>query len=189
VPNGMKHIGTALNMVAHIFYSTWFAFGSFEKGDLFDLPNVVATTNINPENLKNYTSNDQYNVNVKPILDAFKKDNDLKAVSIVLEKHPLKSWIDQVINFDWPKSEDDLEANAEEFLRKELGITAKRTNRLTITTQAKKQIDKLSSINEQMRNNFGVENKFTKLLREVMEELLGAPTPNSSVKELDKGPE
>ena len=92
-------------MAAYAFYSTWFAFGSFEKGELFGLPNVIATTNINPEKLKNYTSNDQFNVNVKPILDAFANENPLKAVSIVLAKHPLKQWIDEVIKFDWPKDE------------------------------------------------------------------------------------
>ncbi|ENN6813239.1 hypothetical protein ACAG41_003048 [Vibrio fluvialis] len=187
VPNGMKDIGTALNMVAHSFYSTWFAFGSFEKGELFDLPNVVATTNINPENLKNYASNDQYNVNVKPIVDASKKDTDLNAVSIVLDKHPLKKWIDEVIKFDW--SEDDLEVKAEEFLRKELGINAKNTTKSTIKTQAKKQIDKLNGIYEQMKTDFGSENKYTKLLKEVFDELHKAPMPNLSGKEQDKDPE
>ncbi|EJG0582198.1 antiviral RADAR system adenosine triphosphatase RdrA [Vibrio aestuarianus] len=187
VPNGMKDIGTALNMVAHSFYSTWFAFGSFEKGELFGLPNVVATTNINPENLKNYASNDQYNVNVKPIVDASKKDTDLNAVSIILDKHPLKKWIDEVIKFDW--SEDDLEVKAEEFLRKELGINAKNTTKSTIKTQAKKQIDKLNGIYEQMKTDFGSENKYTKLLKEVFDELYKAPMPNLSGKEQDKDPE
>ncbi|HDZ8895774.1 TPA: hypothetical protein RUX41_002116 [Aeromonas dhakensis] len=180
VPNGMKHIGTTLNMVAHTFYSTWFAFGSFEKGELFDLPNVIATTNINPENLKNYTSNDQFNVNVKPILDAVEKGGALKAVSIILAKHPLKAWIDEAINLDWPKSEEDLEAKAEEYLRKELGIIAKSTTKTTITTQAKKQKEKLDSIYEQMKANFGVDNKYTRLLKEVSDELHKEPTPNSS---------
>ncbi|WP_288766072.1 antiviral RADAR system adenosine triphosphatase RdrA [uncultured Enterobacter sp.] len=104
-PSFITNIDWALDMAAYAFYSTWFAFGSFEKGELFGLPNVIATTNINPEKLKNYTSNDQFNVNVKPILDAFENENSLKAVSIVLAKHPLKQWIDEVIKFDWPKDE------------------------------------------------------------------------------------
>ncbi|MCG3726952.1 antiviral RADAR system adenosine triphosphatase RdrA [Vibrio cincinnatiensis] len=176
VPNGMKHIGTALNMVAHCFYSTWFAFGSFEKGELFGLPNVVATTNINPENLKNYTNNDQYNVNIRPLLDTLSDDSDLKAVSVVLNNHPLKNWIDEVIKLDWPKSDGDLEAKAQEFLRKELSITAQRINRLTITTQAKKAPNKLSNLYERMQTNFGVDNKFTKLLKEVSDELAKSPS-------------
>ena len=104
-PSFITNIDWALDMAAYAFYSTWFAFGSFEKGELFGLPNVIATTNINPEKLKNYTSNDQFNVNVKPILDAFVNENPLKSVSIVLAKHPLKQWIDEVIKLDWPKDE------------------------------------------------------------------------------------
>ncbi|CAM4177926.1 Uncharacterised protein [Yersinia intermedia] len=180
VPNGMKRIRTALNMVAHSFYATWFAFGSFEKGELFGLPNVIATTNINPENLKNYTSNDQFNVNVKPILEAFDKNNSLRAVSIVLAKHPLKKWIDEVMNLDWPKSEDDLEAKAEKYLREELGIIAKNINKTTIKTQARKQIAKLGSINDYMAANFGGDNKYTKLQKEVFDELRKDPALNSS---------
>ncbi|MCC4788768.1 antiviral RADAR system adenosine triphosphatase RdrA [Vibrio splendidus] len=184
VSNGMKQIGTALNMVAHSFYSTWFAFGSFEKGELFGLPNVVATTNINRENLKNYTSNDQYNVNIKPIMDTFKEETDLNAVSIVLNNHPLKKWIDEVIKFDW--SEDDIEIRAEDFLRKELGINTKNVTKSTIKTQAKKQTDGLHALYEQMKTDFGDENKYTKLLKEVSDELHKVSTPSSSGKEQSK---
>jgi hypothetical protein len=186
-PKGMKDIGKALNMAAHTFYATWFAFGSFEKGELLGLPNVIATTNINPEKLKNYTSNDQFNVNVKPILTAFDEDKSLKAVSIVLAEHPLKKWIDEAINLDWPKSEEDLEARAEKYLREKLGITAKNTNKTTIKTQAKKQIDKLHSMYEHMKASFGVENKYTKRLKEVSDELQTNPTPNSSSQGQSKG--
>lgn len=172
VPNGMKHIGTALNMVAHSFYSTWFAFGSFEKGELFDLPNVIATTNINPENLKNYTSNEQFNINVKPILESFEKDNSLKAVSIVLAEHPLKKWIDEVIKLDWPKPAEDLEVQAEKDLRKKLSITAKTVTVSTIKTRAnKKKTEELSSIYQHMKASFGADNKYTKLLNEAIDEL------------------
>lgn len=100
-PSLINDVAWALNMAAYAFYATWFAFGSFEKGELFGLPNVIATTNINPENLKNYTNNDQFNLNVKPILEASNKNNSLNAVSIVLAEHPLKTWIDEVIKLDW----------------------------------------------------------------------------------------
>ncbi|GGX27731.1 antiviral RADAR system adenosine triphosphatase RdrA [Undibacterium squillarum] len=121
-PNGMKDIGTALNTAAYAFYSTWFAFGSFEKGELFGLENVVATTNIHPENLKNYTGNDQFNINVKPILDAFNRNSSLRAVSIVLAEHPLKKWIDEVIKLNWPKK-DSLPNN--KILNKPIKDTSK----------------------------------------------------------------
>ncbi|MFM5099357.1 hypothetical protein ACEUBD_16435 [Aeromonas veronii] len=83
VSNGMKNIGTALNMAANTFYATWFAFGSFEKGELFGLPNVVATTNVNPENLKNYENHDQFKTNVLPFTPTLKqianKDEDFQS--------------------------------------------------------------------------------------------------------------
>ncbi|MDH0344090.1 antiviral RADAR system adenosine triphosphatase RdrA [Chromobacterium haemolyticum] len=101
VPKGMRDAGRALNMVAHTFYATWFAFGSFEKGELFELPNVIATTNINPEKLKNYKSNDQFNVNVKPFLDASKDGKSVHAVSYVMAEHPLKKWVDGLIELEW----------------------------------------------------------------------------------------
>ncbi|END9084403.1 hypothetical protein ABPD32_001622 [Yersinia enterocolitica] len=132
-PSFITNIDWALNMAAYAFYATWFAFGSFEKGELFGLPNVIATTNINPEKLKNYTSNDQFNVNVKPILEAFENENSLKAVSIVLAKHPLKQWIDEVIKFDWPKDEPastpskapgkDKKVTSDKWLAEKLTIT------------------------------------------------------------------
>lgn len=102
VPKGMRDTGRALNMVAHTFYATWFAFGSFEKGELFELPNVIATTNINPEKLKNYKGNDQFNVNVKPFLDSSKDRNGVFAVSYVMAEHPLKKWLDSLIGLEWP---------------------------------------------------------------------------------------
>ncbi|HFG1517187.1 TPA: antiviral RADAR system adenosine triphosphatase RdrA [Vibrio cholerae] len=176
---GMKDIGKALNMAAHTFYATWFAFGSFEKGDLFDLPNVIATTNINPEKLKNYTSNEQFNVNVKPILEAFNKDNSLKAVSIVLAEHPLKKWIDEVIKFDWPKPVEDLVAQAEQYLREKLSITAKTVTVSTIKTRAKKQTEDSHSIYQHMRSSFGADNKYTKYLKEAIDELQKESRSNS----------
>ncbi len=120
IPNGMKHIKTALDRVAHIFYATWFAFGSFEKGELFGLPNVVATTNINPEKLKNFESNEHFNVNVRPFAptrseitnkqagpyqNRSKFGKETRTISYCLAEHPLKKWIDELIALDWPKPE------------------------------------------------------------------------------------
>lgn len=186
VSNGMKDVKTALNMVAHIFYSTWFAFGSFEKGELFSLPNVVATTNVNPEKLKNYKGNDQFNVNVKPFLDAPKDGFRVSAVSYFLAEHPLKTWIDGAINLDWPEQNKDLEAKAENYLRDELGITAKKLDKGTINTKAKYQRDKLNSIYEHMKTNFGVDNKITKLLKEVRDQLDKESTQESLDKQQSK---
>lgn len=119
IPNGMKHIKTALDRVAHIFYATWFAFGSFEKGELFGLPNVVATTNINPKKLKNFESNDHFTMNVgpfaptstqitnkdEPYQNRNKFGKETRTISYCLADHPLKIWIDELIALDWPKPE------------------------------------------------------------------------------------
>lgn len=180
--SNIKDIGRSLNMAAYAFYATWFAFGSFEKGELFGLPNVIATTNINPENLKNYTGNDQFNINVKPMLERSDTDNSLKAVSIVLAEHPLKKWIDEVIKLDWPKPAEELEAQAEKYLREKLGITAKTVTVSTIKTRAKKQTGELNSIYQHMRASFGADNKYTKLLKEAIDELQRESTSNSSSK-------
>lgn len=180
--SSIKDIGGSLNMAAYAFYATWFAFGSFEKGELFSLPNVMATTNINPENLKNYTGNEQFNINVKPMLERFDRDNSLKAVSIVLAEHPLKKWIDEVIKLDWPKPAEELEAQAEKYLRERLGITAKTVTVSTIKTRAKKQTGELNSIYQHMRASFGADNKYTKLLKEAIDELQNESTSSSSSK-------
>lgn len=118
LPNGMKNIRTAINMVAHTFYATWSAFGSFEKGELFGLPNIVSTTNINPENLKNFENNDNFKINIRPFAPSHSEmennkseayqyrslfGKETRAISYFLADHPLKSWIDELIILDWPK--------------------------------------------------------------------------------------
>ncbi|MGL5841307.1 MAG: antiviral RADAR system adenosine triphosphatase RdrA [Aeromonas hydrophila] len=117
-PSGMQDISTALNIAANTFYSTWSAFGSFEKGELFGLPNVVTTTNINPENLKNFESNDHFTTNVgpfaptrsqiankqaEPYKNRSKFGKETRTISYFLAEHPLKKWIDELIMLDWPK--------------------------------------------------------------------------------------
>ncbi|EGX6618166.1 hypothetical protein JE592_004354 [Salmonella enterica] len=169
--NFINNVGGALNMAAYAFYTTWFAFGSFEKGELLGLPNVIATTNINPEKLKNYTSNDQFNVNVKPILDAFDNDRSLKAVSIVLAKHPLKQWIDDVITFDWPKDEStstlpntpnkNIRVNPKKWLADKLAIThssAERSDAVEEALSMKSQAEREELWNE-MSSKFPRESK------------------------------
>ena len=171
ISNGMRNVGRVLNIAAHAFYATWFAFGSFEKGPLFGLKNVVATTNVNPENLKNYEGNEQYNINVKPMLDVSKDEESLKAVAVVLEQHPLKVWVDDVIKLNWPKSAEEIDTEAEKCLRRLLAINAKSVTKNTVITQARKLIDELNFVYHEMKTNFGVDNKYTKILKEVWDEL------------------
>jgi len=112
--NGMQDITQAINIVGRVFYSTWSAFGSFEKGELFGLPDVVATTNIS--SLKNFYQHSNFRANLGP----FTPEQNLhqgptsrsahnrklfgemsRTVSYVLSSHPLKRWIDAVLLADF----------------------------------------------------------------------------------------
>lgn len=120
---GMQDITKAINIVGRVFYSTWSAFGSFEKGELFGLPDVVVTTNINSS--KNFYQHANFRTNLGP----FTPEQNLqqgpssrsamnrqafgqmsRTVSYVLSSHPLKRWIDEVILADLKqpsKNQDD----------------------------------------------------------------------------------
>lgn len=134
ISNGMKHIGTAIGRVAHIFYATWFAFGSFEKGELFGLPNVVATNNINPENLVNFENSDNFTINVGPFtptraqIDNKKSElyynrnlfgQETRTISYLLKDHPLKEWIEELAKIKWPSHRAAKSALFSEFNLKE----------------------------------------------------------------------
>ncbi|MCE0799497.1 hypothetical protein LVQ77_04155 [Buttiauxella sp. S04-F03] len=119
---GMQDITKAINIVGRIFYSTWSAFGSFEKGELFGLPDVVATTNINSS--RNFYQHANFRTNLGP----FTPEQNLqqgpssrsalnrktfgemsRTVSYVLSSHPLKRWIDAVLlaDFKQPSKNND----------------------------------------------------------------------------------
>lgn len=115
-PNGTIDVGIAIEMVAHIFYTTWSAFSSFEKGELFGLPNVVATTNLNADKLNNFERNDHFSINVGPFAptksqienknELYKNRNkygeNTRTISYCLVEHPLRKWIDELLEVDWP---------------------------------------------------------------------------------------
>lgn len=119
IPNGMQNVGAALNIAAHTFYATWSAFGSFEKGVLFGLPNVVATTNLNAERLKGFENHDHFKVNIGPFTptraqienkgESYETRKSFgehtRTISYILAHHPLKKWIDEVIDINWPTQE------------------------------------------------------------------------------------
>ncbi|HDU4673925.1 antiviral RADAR system adenosine triphosphatase RdrA [Klebsiella aerogenes] len=186
IPNGMKDIGTALNMVARTFYATWSAFGSFEKGELFGLPNVVATINLNLETLENFENNDHFNVNIGPFAPSssqIKNKNGepyqsktsygihTRTVSYCLAEHPLRCWIDELIKIQWPKPEKDLIEEAEQFLRAELAIKTKYLNENTLRTAVKKNKDKRDYIIDETRTRYGNDNKWTIMLTKICNKL------------------
>jgi hypothetical protein len=133
VPKGMKDVGTALDKVGMVFYATWSAFGSFEKGRLFGLPDVVATVNLNSPH--NFEQNDHFKVNILPFaptkgqrgqdnLDSLAKRQfgaSTRTASFFLADHPIRSWLDEVLATTWPKEGKNL--SAKEWLSSQLGIT------------------------------------------------------------------
>lgn len=112
--NGLGYSNSALHIAGWVFYSTWSAFGSFEKGELFGLSDVVSTTNIN--STKNFYSNDNFRVNVGPFTPEQNQQSNsdreayqhrkiygekTRTVSYVLATHPLKKWIDEVLSVEF----------------------------------------------------------------------------------------
>jgi hypothetical protein len=60
--NGEGNLAIALNKAGLVFYATWSAFGSFEKGSLFGLPALV--TGVGLHSVKNFESNDHFKINI-----------------------------------------------------------------------------------------------------------------------------
>ena len=87
------------------FYGTWSAFGSFEKGRLFGLPDVVATVNLlSPRNFER--SNDHFNVNLRPFVvrkNQSMPDKELfgkntRTATYYLADHPLRIWAENILD-------------------------------------------------------------------------------------------
>ncbi|KAA9000737.1 hypothetical protein FJU30_11070 [Affinibrenneria salicis] len=119
VPSGMQNIDAALNFFGRVFYAVWSAFGSFEKGELFGLSDVVATTNI--ISAKNFYNHDNFRVNVGPFTPEQNQNSDsdreayqhrkmygekTRAVSYVLATHPLKKWTDEVLRTEFKQKQN-----------------------------------------------------------------------------------
>ncbi|AXS12974.1 TPA: antiviral RADAR system adenosine triphosphatase RdrA [Raoultella ornithinolytica] len=175
IPSGMKNVGIAMNMVAHTFYATWSAFGSFEKGELFGLPNVVATTNLNADKLNNFEKNDHFNINVGPFAPSnsqIENDNEpyqirstygksTRTISYCLAEHPLRKWIDELIEVEWPSVR-----TAKEVLLEELNLPE--TDRIPwtkIELQLKDDPDSARELLENLEAQFGVNDIIVKNLK------------------------
>lgn len=175
IPSGMKNVGIAMNMVAHTFYATWSAFGSFEKGELFGLPNVVATTNLNADKLNNFEKNDHFNINVGPFAPSnsqIENDNEpyqirstygksTRTISYCLAEHPLRKWIDELIEVEWPSVR-----TAKEVLLEELNLPE--TDRIPwtkIELQLKDDPDSSRELLENLEAQFGVNDIIVKNLK------------------------
>lgn len=113
---GMKSVDYALDIAAKAFYGTWSAFGSFEKGELFGLPTIVANTNINTS--RNFEShNEHFSQNILPFSDRLNaSDEELEArknyglftrtVTQALAGHPFRKWLNDVSKVKWQSNDN-----------------------------------------------------------------------------------
>lgn len=133
VPKGMKDVSKALDKVGMVFHATWSAFGSFEKGRLFGLPDVVATVNLNSPH--NFEQNPHFKMNILPFapttgqkgqdnLDSLSKRQfgaSTRTASFFLADHPIRSWLDEVLAISWVKEAKNV--SAREWLFSKLNAT------------------------------------------------------------------
>jgi hypothetical protein len=102
--NDFKDLNKGFQLAGRVFYATWSAFGSFEKGRIFGLPEVVATANFNsPHNFE--VNNDHFNINLSPFAvreneDSAEKEEygrDTRTASYFLSNHPLRIWFEDAM--------------------------------------------------------------------------------------------
>ncbi|MEN5016429.1 antiviral RADAR system adenosine triphosphatase RdrA [Erwinia sp. Eh17-17] len=103
-PSGLRDLNRVIENAGRVFYGTWSAFGSFEKGRLFGLPEIVSTVNLlSPYHFER--SNDHFNTNLRPFVvkldaNAPKKEiygKSTRTASYYLADHPLKKWIEEAL--------------------------------------------------------------------------------------------
>ncbi|HDX8401408.1 TPA: hypothetical protein RQN00_001498 [Aeromonas dhakensis] len=100
--NGENNLAVTLNKAGLVFYATWSAFGFFEKGRLFGLPELV--TSVGLHSVKNFERNDHFKINIghlaphKQHLSSGSTSADARqmfakatrTISGVLASHPLR---------------------------------------------------------------------------------------------------
>ncbi|MGL6414626.1 antiviral RADAR system adenosine triphosphatase RdrA [Aeromonas veronii] len=111
--NRESDLAAALNKAGLVFYATWSAFGSFEKGRLFGLPEL--TTGVGLHSVKNFESNEHFKMNIGHLaprnnqlpLPDMKTAQErkhygagIRSITYVLATHPLRKWIDEIPNLD-----------------------------------------------------------------------------------------
>lgn len=110
-PNGGKPASTRdlVRLFAQTFNLFWSAVGSFEKGQVFGLPHIVATVNMSKNSL-NFDKHPLYMQNIAPFLqlpgNAGYADFGTGSYTYALESHPLRRlWND--LDSDIVESESD----------------------------------------------------------------------------------
>ncbi|EJE4227766.1 antiviral RADAR system adenosine triphosphatase RdrA [Vibrio cholerae] len=118
--NGESDLAVALNKAGLVFYATWSAFGSFEKGRLFGLPELV--TSVALRKATNFEQHDHFKMNighlaphnrhiVETLKEVIESDSDkanpgdnrrefgakTRTITNALAYHPLGALIDEVM--------------------------------------------------------------------------------------------
>ena len=183
-PNGSKDIGKVIESIGKVFYSTWSAFGSFEKGRLFGLPEVVATVNLNSP--YNFVSNDHFNVNVGPFVVRAEQVAPAKSkyaastrtASYYLADHPLKLWIEEALAVFAPapkKQTPDTEiSDPRIWLREKLGLekdTRLTDKRIAASLENFNNDERASLLNEMFA--FYPDYHVTNRLHEIIDQMKG----------------
>ncbi|MBR7783998.1 antiviral RADAR system adenosine triphosphatase RdrA [Undibacterium luofuense] len=107
--NGLSNLDVALNKAGLVFYATWSAFGHFEKGRLFGLPELV--TGVSLRKIQNFENNDHFRMNVghlaprshqlvfPDVVTAQHRKQygaATRSLTYVLAYHPLRYWIEEI---------------------------------------------------------------------------------------------
>ncbi|WP_412502492.1 antiviral RADAR system adenosine triphosphatase RdrA [Shewanella chilikensis] len=180
--NGESNLVVALNKAGLVFYATWSVFGSFEKGQLFGLPELV--TGVALRKATNFEQHDHFKMNIGHLAPHKRhlvevpdgvKENDktntgnnrrefgakTRTITNALAYHPLGTLIDEVMRLvdvknPKNKSEDKVKKNADwHYLLGQLGLSLRVRSENTLKkAAAKKSKDERHQIQSYMQENY-----------------------------------
>lgn len=103
-PNPRKQLPNLRDVIAvgvQSFNSIWAAIGSFEKGEIFGLPRVIAHINMSAAD-RDFHKSQLYSQNIRPFLQEKNETEffDFKtgSLSFALDSHPLRKLLDEALN-------------------------------------------------------------------------------------------
>lgn len=139
------YASTICQIGLHAFYSTWSAFGSFEKGPLFGLPAAISTVNL--DRTANFEKNPLFRQNILPFSPQSKDDGSsvsaygrsMRAATFFLGSHPLRDWLEAAVGPDGGAqrtatlhtaliSKQTKDEQANRYLRRQLGFPSNAAN-------------------------------------------------------------
>lgn len=134
--SGGTSLEDLLDSAIQAFHSIWAAFGSFEKGETFGLPRIIAKVNMSSSN-KAFEKSILYGQNIAPFLQRSSgKPIDFKTGSytFALESHPLRQLLNEV--------SQHFESNVDELITS-VGSTIDRILRISTNKRLATDLDDL----------------------------------------------